>query len=256
MSHINLIIIGAHSNENYDGYNNPKQADISDLIFFKENMKNKSYSVKITCIDPMYNKYESHSSYEFIEFKKEMYKLGDTELLSKDSHNIIIEFCNMLDENYINYGENNDQYKNMIKYKDYKLTWISCGCMWNKYFPQKVLETVILSKYYTPIIQDKDSYDSAIEITQKIKQMPLFFQEMMRPYSQGIYQNLGTLYWRGCETDDYKSENILKEVFSNIEIPEEMNRFLKNEIHWNMLTRKTREWATQYVYGNNIIINS
>lgn len=251
---INIIIIGAH--QGYENNNNPKQADITDLIFFKENMKNISYDISITCIDPMYSK---NCCIDSIMFKKEYYRLGDTSLFSLNEHNIVIEFANILDENHINHVGNN-QYNDMLKYSEYKFTWISCGCMWDKYFPQKLVETIILNKYYTPIIHNKESFIYAINITNQIKKLPMYFQETMMPYSQGIYQSLGTLFWRGCASDNYQSENILHEVFKNTQnIPEHLNNeeisnFLLNKIHWNLLSRKTREQATLYIYGNNIDI--
>lgn len=252
----NLIIIGAHHGNEEDFNNNPRQADILDLIFFKENMKNKLYDVSITCIDPMYSR---DDVIDTIEFKKTYYNLGDTSLFSVDNHNIILEFANILDENHINHGEFNKQYENIVKYVSYKFTWISCGCSWDKYFPQKLLETIILRQLYTPVTHNKESFLYAVKISKDIDEHPIFFKEVMQPYSQGIYQSLGTLYWRGCASDSYKNENVLRDLFKDIQnLPEdlsneEINNFISNKIHWNELSRKTRELATQYIYGSNIL---
>lgn len=258
MIHINFIVIGAHLGNEEDLNNNTRQADIEDLIFFKENMKNKLYNVSITCIDPMY----SHDDViDTIAFKKMYYNLGDTSLFSVDNHNIILEFANIMDENHINHGEFNKQYENNVKYAGYKFTWISCGCSWDKYFPQKLLETVILKQFYTPVTQNIESFMYAIKISKDINEYPKFFKEVMQPYSQGTYQSMGTLLWRGCLSDNYKSENVLRDLFEYTQtIPEdlsneEINDFISSKIHWNELSRKTRESATRYIYGSNIIIS-
>jgi len=254
---VKIFIIGAHSGNEQDFRNNPKQADIIDLVFFKENMINKLFDVSITCMDPMYF---CDGIIDSITFKNTYYSLGDTSLFSNDSHNIIVEFANILDENHINHGEYNNQYKNIINYEPFKFTWISCGCMWDSCFPQKLLETIILKEFCTPVTHNKDSFIHAINITKIIQEYPLFFQEVMQPYSQGIYQSLGTLLWRGCKSDNYKSENVLRDLFQDMQnIPDRINNqeikdFVSNRIHWNELTRKTRELATEYIYGSNIII--
>lgn len=250
---VNIIIIGGHggSKDVNANDNNPQQADIKDLLKFKKDMSKLSYNVDITCIDPCY---ESTNIIEnAIYFIKDFYNLGDTHLFSKESHNIIIDFCNMLNENHVNHGEINQQYDKMILYKDYKFTWISCGCLWDKMFPSTVLQTVIENRYYTPVQHTVGSFEYAINVNLNIKENNI--AKEMLPYSQGIYQSLGTLMYRGCKSDNFISENVLRDLFIKIGKffnNEEIDDFVNNKKHWNFISRPVRILATEYIYGKYI----
>lgn len=247
---VNIIIIGGQggSKDSNSNDNNPLQADINDLLHFKQKMLKHLYNVYIICIDPCY---ESTGVIENdIYFIKDYYHLGDTTLFCKNEHNIIIDFCNMLNANHINYGKSNHQYDNMILYKDYKLSWISCGCSWDKSFPSSVLQTVIENEYYTPVLNTVESFEYAININLNIKEKNI--EELMMPYSQGICNTLGTLLYRGCRSDDYESENVIRELFINIGNyfnNNEISDFIDNKIHWNFMSRPVRILAAEYIYG-------
>lgn len=248
---VNIIIIGGHVGGKESNVNNPLQADVNHLMEFKKEMMKRSYNVDVTCIDPCY---ESTGIVDnAIYFVKEFYHLGDTTLLCKNEHNIIIDFCNMLNANHINYGTMNQQYDKMILYKDYKISWISCGCLWNKSFPSMVLQTIIENKYYTPVLHTVKSFEYAININLNIKEKNI--EELMAPYSQAIFDSLGTLLYRGCKSDDFVSENVLRELFMEIGKyfnNDEINDFIENKIHWNFISRPVRILATEYIYGKYI----
>lgn len=261
---INIIIIGAKNNIDYTyknnnvlTYNNPFQANhltLVELINHYKDINIYNYDIYEYYDDYIYNTTN-------IFYFSDLYKLGDTTFINKNgSHNIIIEFCNILNENYVSncflQGEK------MLKYIDCNLTWITCGCMWSDGFPINLIKYIIDNKYYTPVIYNSpQSFLDAISNTQKIINENK--QDLMKPYSQGVYQILGTLFWRGNKTNDYQNENVLYELFniidykfSNDEYQKNFNKFLNKEIHWNSLNYNIRKELTYYIYGNNITIDT
>jgi hypothetical protein len=216
---INIIIIGGKNNiestykkNNVLTYNNPYQANHLTLIELINHYRNINiYN---------YDMYEFENNYIYntnnIFYFNELYNLGDTTYIDKNAtHNIIIEFCNILNENDIN-NDGNDYYDKIIKYNEYNLTWISCGCMWNKGFPINLIKYIIDNKYYTPIdFNSPQSFLDAISNSQRI--INENNEDLMKPYSQGVYQMLGTLFWRGYKNNNFKNEKVLYELFNIID---------------------------------------
>ena len=96
---MNIFIVGAKKegaifSEDVQEWNNIQQACHSDLINLIDILQ-----CDIICYDLAY-----HCSKEVdnIKYINEIFDMGNTDAFSKDKLNIIIEFCNMLDENYIN----------------------------------------------------------------------------------------------------------------------------------------------------------
>lgn len=263
MININIIIIGAKSYSNdfdehrFSSWNNIKQANYYDLCIFKDYLINKNYDVKITCLDGGYPDYY-HDNLP-IKYIKQYFTLGNKELLDINSHNIFIEFCNLLNENFLTSIDNTQQ-QNIMNYKEYKLSWISCGCCWNSNFPSDLIETIIENEYFTPIDAFSiDSFMTTIGLTQTFIDKKK--EKSMAPFSQGIYQILGTLMWRGY-TKDYSSENILHDLIKLLNydvicyLPyyTDIEKFINKELHWNMLKRDTKLSFTKFIYGSNIIV--
>lgn len=257
MDEINIIIIGGKNNQSFnendiETFNNPNQAKQSDIFNLNNILNDKK--INVYCFD----KYNGEYIQDNVIYFNSFFTLGDTKYLNKNAHNIVIEFCNMLDENFINH-ENNKQNDKLMNYSDYKFTWIACGCSWDKGFPSHLIYKIVNDKYYTPINAFSiNSFLNAIVSSNRIKDNKK--DNTMKPYSQGIYQSLGTILYRGCESD-YSSENILFELFNIIE-PQlssdemiEFEKFLNKEIHWNRLTRNIRIKLTSYIYGDNIELN-
>lgn len=265
MKYINIIIIGGRnydSNYNIDDYktwNSYVQAPYDKLFEFKKMLENNNHIVKIFCIDSMYNNNIDNS--DDIKYINSYFNLGDTKYVNINSHNIFIEFANLLSEYFTTViNNNNTQYEDIMKYNNYKISWVSCGCCWNKGFPDKVIENIILNEYFTPVDAcSADSFISAIGISQNIVDNNI--QELMKPFSQGIYQILGSLLWRG-DSRNYSPEFVLHDLFILLGddiircLPyyDDIKRFINKEIHWNMLNRQTRLLYTKYIYGNNIDI--
>jgi hypothetical protein len=119
---VNIIIIGArnyninYDSNNYESWNNELQADYETL-----NILRQKYN--LICLD---NEYQTDIEF----FKKDNFIFGDTKYLDINSHNIIIEFANLLDENHVVHSHNT-QNNEVIKYKNYKISWLSCCCEWN-----------------------------------------------------------------------------------------------------------------------------
>jgi hypothetical protein len=116
-----------------------------------------------------------------------------------------------------------------------------------------VLQTIIENRYYTPVLHTVKSFEYAININLNIKEKNI--EELMVPYSQAIFDSLGTLLYRGCKSDDFVSENVLRELFMEIGKyfnNDEINDFIENKIHWNFISRPVRILATEYIYGKYI----
>lgn len=263
MNSINIIIIGARNytssylEDNYITWNNPSQADHITLCKLKKNLEKKNNKVNINCIDTCY--YDNVKSLD-VNYIKEYFLVGDTYFLDKNAHNIIIEFANILTENHVVYADKKQQ-TDVLKYIDYKLSWISCGCGWDIDINERMINLIIDNNYVTPIDSNNvSSYLDAIHLKENFVMKNI--EVVMAPFSQGIYQILGSLMWRGF-SQDYTSENVLVELFKifdqdNVIILrnyESILKFINKEIHWNMLPRGARLDYTIYIYGNNIKID-
>ena len=245
---INLIIIGAKNNDiksyksdDHYTWNNYNQADIKAL-------ERLDYDI-ITCVDICY---EKNIKINNINYNKNIFNIGDIDLLSKDHHNIIIEFCNFFDENWC--CSNYLPYEKLQNYNDYKITFLNCGCMWNNNFPLLELNNITKYDIYTPL--NPFSINSYFEL------MLYLEQKYMKLYVKSIYQILGTLYWRGDKSNDYYTENVLYDLFNAIDIlyifednedKEDFKLFLRKKMHWNHLNYNIRRKVTKYLYKTDFL---
>lgn len=257
MSIFNIIIIGAYSYVSSDlnvsdvssevcNWNNPLQASHNDLC------KLQNEIINITCYDLLYK----HSSLQDnISYVSACFSFDDTSLLCKGKHNIIIEFCNMFDENFINHACKQNK---LMKLDDYKITVLACGCAWDKGFPLECVLNIIYSdNIVTPCNPySVDNYLYVISCIRYIYESNL--QDIMQPYLYGLYQNMGTLKWRGSEADFYASENVLRELFELIGVDaydlsehhkDDLQNFVEGKKHWNKLSWSLREELCSYIYG-------
>jgi len=239
---MNIIIIGArnytinYDSNNYETWNNKLQADYSTLDYLR-----KQSNHNIICLD---NEYQTDIEY----FRKDNFVLGDVKYLDINAHNIIIEFANLLDENHV-VNINNKQNEEVIKYKDYKISWVSCGCEWNQGFPLKTVELIIKNNYLTPIdTNDCKCYLNSIRMNKEFKEKGI--AKIMKPFSIGIYRFLGSLIWRGF-SEDYSSENVLRELFKD---EANLIEFINKEKRWNRLSRDIRLHYSNLIYGSYIEI--
>jgi hypothetical protein len=118
---INLIILGAQRtdkptkiSEDYKGWNNFRQASyyvLKELLSEYQNMK-------IFCLD---GNYPSHVNNNKIQYMKQYYNVEETKYFDIDSHNIIIEFCNLLDEYWCLSKTNYHKYDNKLSEQGYKI---------------------------------------------------------------------------------------------------------------------------------------
>jgi hypothetical protein len=254
MNTFNIIVVGAcnygttSSNENnVSEWNNVLQAKHEDLC------KLHNEFINIVCYDMLYKYTVTHDNIHYIN---SIFSLEDTSMLSKENHNIIIEFCNLFDENFVN--RKNIQSKLHI-FEGYKITVLSCGCGWNKGFPLECLLNIIYSEnMITPCDAHKvDNFLYTISSVRCIIENGL--QDVMQPYLYGLYQNMGTLKWRGSESHSYAAEQVLRDLFKvmgdNISDlftesqQKEVHDFIQGYKHWNKLSWNLRESASEYIYG-------
>jgi hypothetical protein len=266
MNKVNIIIIGAMREgytglpNNYKTWNNIKQADYFDIIELIQTLQTMdNYDISVKCIDPMYNQNIKDTDYD-IHYINTYYKLGDTSYCSESGHNIFIEFSNMLDEHYVTKVKDNDNQSNeIVKYNDYIISWVSCGCCWNEGFPKDLLLSLIINGIYTPTdIENDESYMRAIKFNESIN------SSLFIPYLRGLYQILGSLHWRGNK-ENCEYEKVLYKLIKRImdeennpkikmseEIRNDLKKFCNMEIRWNYLSRNTRDYMHKYVYGDLI----
>jgi hypothetical protein len=233
----NIIIIGANENE--------MQASHKDMCLLM-NLFEKGHC-QIFCYDPLY---EKSGIIDDICYKKELFLIGDTHMFEKDAKNIVIEFCNLLDENAIHH--NLYQHMSLLPYKGYNMVFLSCGCDWNKGFPiESIMYIIQNDNIITPIdALSVDSFLYAISSIHYIYQNKL--EVCSEPYIKGLYQVLGSLKWRKEE-----SEYILRELLQVLgnDIPElseihrdSLREFVNSEKQWNKLPWQFRESISMFIY--------
>ena len=83
-------------------------------------------------------------------------------------------------------------------------------------------------------------------------------------YINGLYQIMGTLIYRGCKSDNFISENVLIDLFNNIDIDKDilnendknlLEEFKNKKIRWNNFKRDLRIQLLYYIYNYNIKID-
>lgn len=251
---MNVILVGAKKAELCDNdarlWNNVEQASHTDLIYLKD-----LFCCDVTCYDPGYTE---SCDMDGITYLKDIFYF-DCDYIKEDKVNVIVEFSNMLDENYINHGLDNAQHNNLMKCRLYKIVVLACGCSWNKGFPIQCISYLYDSKFYTPC--DPYYIDNllyVISCTSFIQSLEEEKRDVLYPYRLGLYQCMGTMMWRGCETDGYKSENVMRELFGLIGTDcidgedlqkEELIEFINGNKHWNTLSWDLRKALSKFVYG-------
>ena len=247
MFNCKVIIIGAQDNDN-NNLNNPNQANHNDLCKLKYDFKNQ---IDIVCYDPLY---KNSFVKDDIVYLSNYFNLNDISALDINKHNIIVEFCNIFDENFVNRKNNNGH---LYNFNSYTITVLSCGCEWTESFPLECIKYIIYNNIITPC--NPYIIESYLYIIYGIKEIHHNNKyDIMKPYIYGLYQNMGTLKWRGCKSDNYYSENILRELFTLMgygifELSEnekkELNEFVSNRKHWNELPLSLRENFCKNIYG-------
>lgn len=250
MTKINIVIIGGaqacrasldiSAFNNYKKWNNPCQADHNDILSIQSILHHK---VKVYCIDPLYN---FNANDKNIRYINDLFNIGDTQYCTKSGHTIFIEFCNLLDEYYVT----KPYYVHPITaYNDYKISWISCGCMWDKGFPISLITNLVENHIYTPTdIKSYHSYIYAHKFNDSDR------DQLFQPYCQGLYHVLGSMIWRGSSHDAVLFDLIPKLQITEDTIIQDLSAFLSQEKQWNALNRDTRLKINELIFGNLIKI--
>jgi hypothetical protein len=248
MNKTKIIIIGAKAPDNNSTVaNNVLQADHNDLCALKS-------TIDIICYDVAY---PYTIDIDGIKYINDHFHFGDTDPLCTDGLNIIIEFCNCLDENFINHSSyGNRQYEHLMQYNGtYKIAIVSCGCGWNQGFPLDCVKEIIKNNIVTPCdAYNVDSLLYIISTVQMLKNDNIL--HTMYPYLKGLYQCCGTLMWRGSSVDAYFSENVIRDLIEilgtdmvGLADSIELKAFIENKKHWNQLKWSLRNQLNEYIYG-------
>lgn len=233
----NIIVIGA--------YGNDMQATHEDMCLLLSLFEQTEF--KITCYDPLY---ETSKIMDDIVYAKEFFVLGDVNNMQIHAKNIIIEFCNLLDENEIHHSLY--QHMHLMSYKDYNTVVLACGCSWNRGFPIECIMHIIENdNIMSPT--DALSVDSFLYVISSIQYIyDNKLEYVLEPYLIGLYQIMGTFKWRNSD-----SEHVLQELFSIIgsDIPELsdvqkcfLKDFMNGVMQWKELPWSLRETLSHFVY--------
>ena len=250
----NIIVIGAHQ---LYGINNPLQASHSDMVKLIQECKNinkDNYEYMITCYDPMYND-DDNKLVDNIKYVNKAFVLGDTKYLIKDAKNIIIEFCNLLDEHAIHHGMiQHDKLMRYSKYdgiNNYDICFLACGCEWNNGFPIDCIMNIIKYNFNTPCnALDVHNFLYVIANIQYIYSKGI--ENVMESYINGLSQVMGTFRWRSKE-----SEGVIRQLFREIEgsiqlhdsYIEKLEKFITYQCKWNEMPWELREHISNFVYN-------
>ncbi len=237
-----IIVVGAATNiKNTIEFNNKSQASEDDLLKFSD--------CDIECYDMTY---VANIQKNGINYISKAFHLEDTHILS-DSLNIVVEFCNLLDENFVNHGEAGiNQYIDRKQFAcNHKIAYLACGCSWNRGFPDECIQYILKHGLYTPCDAcDVDSLLYIISVIQKIYDENK--EDIMLPYITGLYHMMGTLMWRGDGFDDVIRKLIEISIKSH-ELDGDLLAFINHEKKWNHIKWSIREEFNRFVYGHAII---
>jgi hypothetical protein len=237
-----IIIVGAATHiKNTIEFNNRSQASHDDLMKFPD--------CNIECYDMTY---VANIQRNGINYISKAFVLEDTSVLS-DELNIVVEFCNLLDENFVNHGNHGKHaYLSRKEFGNkHKVVFLACGCSWNRGFPIDCIKYIIDQNMYTPCDAcNLDDLLYTISIIQKIYDENK--QDIMLPYIIGLYDMMGTIMWRGEEFEEVLRKLIQLSIHSS-EVDCELLSFVNHEKKWNHIKWSKREDFNRFIYGHAII---
>jgi hypothetical protein len=245
---LHFIIVGGKNNTNnfndneIETWNNNKQVcynDLNTLIFI---LKEK-YDIDEISFDIIDGAYPFNKHLENINFYADNFFLDSGKYLKENSLNIIIEFCNLLNENWIAW--NSADLNLYDKIKNYKIILLACGCCWNEDLPINLIIKILDLKLYTSIEPFNHlSYLDIINFINIIKKNNIF--EIMKPFIRGNFMIMGTLIYRNNKTEDVIRNLLeLNNPFNN----EEITLFINKKKHWNELPRNIRIEFCYHIYN-------
>lgn len=249
---INIVIVGAanwsngvdpRTIESPVEWNNPQQAKFQDLLQLRFVLQGKGHIVTMVCLDLSYR--DNTDNFGVIQLK-EAFCVDNPVHLRKDCLNVVVEFCNLLNEEWCM----SFQQPRIGQLKDYRVALVACGCAWDKGFPSSVVGTIVDQELVTPMDPFLvDNYLSLIGQTDAFRSQGIL--EMMNPFIKGCFMVMGTLLIRGYKGNDYATERVVRELVEltmPVDAPE-VQEFLAGNKPWNYMSRATREALCHYVYG-------
>jgi hypothetical protein len=219
------------------------------MIVLNEQLKLLGYDPTIKLVDGCYPSSSKDTSFSII---KGSFDIMDPMYLDKDAHNVVVEFCNLMDENWNGWGQNSDNGLAFYnKYKDYKFAYLACGCMWKRGFPSDAVIEIVSKDYQTPReCWSVNAYLDCIQMVEEIKEDGM--EEALQSFLKGVYEVMGTLKYRG-RPGDWSLEEPIRDLLQMVVIPVEyagnIERFISGDIRYNRLSLDTRMYINTLVYG-------
>jgi hypothetical protein len=263
---VNIIVVGGayyHKNEDdYETWNNPKEAKYSDMIAFKKNLENNNYNVEIKAYDYAYPKTLKNIE---IPHYKQSFDIYDLNNYKKNTLNIVILFYNRLlptikqaSGYYKNKGPGykNIDYSFREKSKtisqNFDVSFMACAD-WETNFPSETVINIIKYNFITPIdVEDYKSFTKIMNIIKIINDNNIY--EIMEPFILATIHFLGYLKNRGD-----KEGNVIRELLKNEpslinDLDKETKKNLTIFVNipdcsWDFLDDNTKKVLCELIYG-------
>jgi hypothetical protein len=262
---VNIIVVGGayyHKNEDdYETWNNPKEAKYSDMIAFKKNLENNNYNVEIKAYDDAYPKSLDNI---VIPHYKQSFDIYDLNNYKKNTLNIVILFYNRLlptieqASGYCKHKidcENIDysfREKSKIISQNFDVSFMACAG-WKTKFPSETVINIIKYNFITPTdVEDYKSFTKIMNIIKIINDNNIY--EIMEPFILATIHFLGYFENRGDKEGNVIRELLKKETSLINDLDTNVKRnltFFRNvsTAIWDSLDDNTKKVFCELIYG-------
>lgn len=239
--------LNCFGSKNYEGEFGELYFD--EVMKCKNRLEDDGYNVSIKFIDRIYE-FTSDQASQLSSIKYEDFNINDPKFMVKDAHNIIIDFVDLLNENWIAYDMHTERKHLYDVYKDYKFALLACGLYNRDGFPSDAVIEIVKKGYETPReYWSAKGFSDAIRLRNIFKEQGL--EKTMKPFMQGVFQVLGTLQFRGIEPN-YSSEEPVRELLAirNIIMREpSIKKFVDGEIGYDEIASYAKDKLVGYFEG-------
>ena len=211
-------------------------------------LANDGYNVSVKFVDRIYEFTSSQAS-QFSSIKYDDFNINDPKYMDKDAHNIVVDFVNLLDENWVAFDMHEQRMGLYEAYKDYKFALLACGPFIKKGFPNDAVMEIVKKGYETPRqYWSAKGFCDAIALSNRFKNEGI--ENTMKPFMQGVFQMIGTLQYRGM-APNYSSEEPVRDMLKirNIIQDPSAKKFINGEIRFHEIAMHIKEYLYPYFDG-------